>query len=161
MINEGSVEHMSDARGHSDLCGFLPTESTQLLSLSSSNDAWVHFHRSSFEFNLSGPDFPPARRLLCKSSTLVFFFFNFHVSVENFRLRFLTWLKTLWAKTTLKLNFPCKHVCALVRNHRLRNHLAQRQTLACCCCLPHLCKHFWLLLQTTAPSPDYWCVCVY
>lgn len=48
-----------------------------------------------------------------KAQLWVFFFFNFHVSVENFRLRFLTWLKTLWAKTTLKLNSvqTCLRAC--------------------------------------------------
>lgn len=121
-----------------------------LLALSCSNGALVHcfnalnFHRSSFEFNLSVPDFPPVRRL-----RLFFFLLNFHVSVENFRLFSGPALKTLWAKTTLKLNFPRKHVCALVRNRRLRNHLAQRETLTCGCCLPHLHKHF------AAPVTDH------
>lgn len=149
MINEGSVEHMSDARGHSDLAlppPWLPLHRTNstLSSLSCSNEALLHFNC------LNAPEFPQIfiwiQPFCARFSTSVRafvsqfnFFFNFHFSVENYRLCFLTRLKTLWAKTTLKLNFPCKHVCA--QNHRLRNHLAQRFMLACCCCLPHLRKH--------------------
>lgn len=62
---------MSDARGRSELALprlWLPLRriNSSLLSLSCSNEALVNFncfdalnfHRSSFEFNLSVPDFP-------------------------------------------------------------------------------------------------------